>query len=766
MGNIIRKGKKNDPLKANKLKKKSKKKIVPEESILAIEEPKQVYPDLSKIYYEEILSKLDVTGLEESQIDDATNIFLFKPIIPEPEEKKEFKFQPAPSSNPFSKYKNLEKPQNYVVNKPKPFQAPEENKDFKYAIPSSNKIHPFSKYKNLEKPQNNAVNTLLIKHYNVPVQKKEFKSILSPPSSNLIYPLFPFNETNDMQIPPKPHALVEKTEIKSILKPPSINKISPLHEPKPHPEPEEHKEFKSQPAFSSNKIHPLGPSSLKQEKPFISALSPIAKKKAEPKPKTLVNNFLEEEEKLPFDLPPPQFFTFDTKEIIQSHHMRKNSFVGEIFGTPKSKSNMLAPGEEIIIMCKLEEIVQEFFKDYVIVWHDPNVESEQNQFYKAQLERFCEVQTFTEWKDASKYIKEAKAICHVLTSGSNGELLVKEISSSQSVLKIYIFCGNKDYHQIWAKNYSKVSCIEVQIKDVINQIEQNLLKWYKEASSLRTNLPAFASIFNNWDKSKINKLHHYLKVLPNFKNRSQAKNDFITLSKAIYPPDEKNIKDFEKNYNEYEKKKILRWYTHESFLYKVTNNCLRIASSDSIQYCRLLLKDLEQAIKEQYQEKSKNLNGLLYRGAFLSQEEWSDLKTNLGLEVEMHGFLSVSKDKEVALRFLQENSNQKVFITILVPNGLNEEEQGFAEVEEFSRYPEEKEILFNVRSRFTVLQAEDQGPYRHLVLLYGAQGFRKYISEKNPTQQISITNINDIICSICQTTSQKNLFNPFHEQNF
>jgi len=256
--------------------------------------------------------------------------------------------------------------------------------------------------------------------------------------------------------------------------------------------------------------------------------------------------------------------------------------------------------------------------------------------------------------------------------------------------------------------------------------------------------------------------------MPKFKNRLQARKDVVNLARAIYS-DETNmsfITDFDQNYTEYNKEAIMKWYTQESFLYKITNNCLRIATSDSIQYCRLLLKDIEQAIKEQYKEKSKHFCGALYRGAYLSQEEWSSLKVNLGREIEMHGFLSVSKVKNVALHFMQENPNQKVFITVLVPRGPNEEEQGFAEVEEFSKYPQEKEILFNVRSRFTVLEAEDTCPgdllYRHLVLLYGAQGFRRCVTEENPMQEILIPNVESIVCSICSchSISTNKFFTP------
>jgi len=417
--------------------------------------------------------------------------------------------------------------------------------------------------------------------------------------------------------------------------------------------------------------------------------------------------------------------------------------------------------KEIIITCSIEEMMKAFFKDYAIVWHDPNVDNQENQQYIIKLRQFCEVFTFKEWKEASICIKEAKLLCHVITSGTNGELLVKEISASQSVSNIYIFCGNKAHHSTWAQNYPKVSCVETEIEAVLHKVQQNLLEWYKEASSLKLNLPAFAPIFNDSDKSEMNHLHRYLRVIPNFKNREQAKDDFVRLSRKIYS-DQANAKlleEFEKNYNEYNKEKTLRWYTRESFLYKVTNNCLRIATSDSIQYCRLLLKDIEQAIKDQYQTKSKNFNGSLFRGAYLSEKEWSSLKENQDKEIEMHGFLSVSKKKGVALKFMQSDPSKKVFITIIVPKGPNEEEQGFAEIKEFSDFSGEEEILFNVRSRFTVLETEDDYVYsgtskcRHLVLLYGAQGFRQLMAEKSPIQEVSIPSIESVSCSHCKVKS-------------
>ena len=330
-----------------------------------------------------------------------------------------------------------------------------------------------------------------------------------------------------------------------------------------------------------------------------------------------------------------------------------------------------------------------------------------------------------------------------------------ESNEKNSKEDIIIKCSIDEIRKHFFQDYLY---IERSIEDILTTINQNLQIWEKKSPS-RKNLPAFAPIFDDCDKSSLNHIHRYLKVIPNFKNRLQAKDDFVTLAKAIYSSDAKTLKsieEFAETYKEYNQSEILRWYTKPAFLHELLNNSLRIANSDSIQYSRFVLKDLEKAIKQHYQEKSKTFSGLLYRGAFLSNEEWLGLKENQGREIEMHGFLSASKDKNVALSFMEYafDPSKMVLITIIVPKGPNEEEQGFADIEEFSCISKEKEVLFNVRSRFTVLETEDEYspelPYRHLVLLYGAQGFRKFLAEQNSVLELSFPSLKNHSCDSCK----------------
>ena len=220
--------------------------------------------------------------------------------------------------------------------------------------------------------------------------------------------------------------------------------------------------------------------------------------------------------------------------------------------------------------------------------------------------------------------------------------------------------------------YPKIVAVENDFEDLLKKINKTTTEWQRKSSSLRVNFPAFAPIFNDYDKSENRYLGIYLTGLVNFKNRNQSKTDFLNLARAIYQ-DKTHIEDFSQNYNDYNMESILKWYTKESFLYKLTNNCLRIATSDSIQYCRLILKDLQTAIKERYELKDKDFSGLLHRGAYISAEEWSKLEQNRGKDIEMYGFLSTTKNQKVALDFAQSDIDKKALITIIVSPFLDED---------------------------------------------------------------------------------------------
>ena len=105
----------------------------------------------------------------------------------------------------------------------------------------------------------------------------------------------------------------------------------------------------------------------------------------------------------------------------------------------------------------------------------------------------------------------------------------------------------------------------------------------------------------------------------------------------------KSLHYFIKNYKVVRNtKNCLKWYTKDSFFYKVLNKGLRILSSPTeLCYLRLPFSDIFNSIKEIYRKTNysylfKKKNKFIgYRGGIMSEAEIKDLKNNVGGFIEM-----------------------------------------------------------------------------------------------------------------------------------
>jgi len=403
--------------------------------------------------------------------------------------------------------------------------------------------------------------------------------------------------------------------------------------------------------------------------------------------------------------------------------------------------------EEVMMMCDIKEMTSKFREESAILWYDPHWNHETKGLLAEKVD-IEERNIYRNFEELYQRITSSNNLPYhlILTGKDEAEKIIKEVNNLKDLLGLYIYCDDPGLVPI--KN-RKVA-VQKNLKDLIPKIIEGL----RTRSKLQNSFPAFTTHFDALDKSHVYNLHYYLKGLINFKNRKQAREDFLKLAKSIYQS--KKILEFEKEYNDYNREQILAWYTQESPVYKLVNNCLRIATSDSILYCRYILKDLETAIKEQYQQESHKFNGMVYRGAFISKDEWGKLERNVGREIEMHGFLSTSKSLEAAKNFANKDPVNQILITIIVPPlpAISSDDQGFAEIDENSEFNEE-EILFNVRSKFEIvdtgtMKISDQGTEcRHLILLYGAHSLREYMTEWNQSRDIDLLLPPEVGCMKC-----------------
>ncbi|CAF4339481.1 unnamed protein product, partial [Rotaria magnacalcarata] len=96
----------------------------------------------------------------------------------------------------------------------------------------------------------------------------------------------------------------------------------------------------------------------------------------------------------------------------------------------------------------------------------------------------------------------------------------------------------------------------------------------------------------------------------------------------------------------------------------------------------------------------------VYRGQELSQQDFQNLCDSKGGLLSFNNFLSTSKEKEVAMNFVQDSPHEStdnvsvIFIMTIDPNKISTSNTPFAMIDEHSAIPSEQEILFTMHTVF------------------------------------------------------------------
>jgi hypothetical protein len=124
-------------------------------------------------------------------------------------------------------------------------------------------------------------------------------------------------------------------------------------------------------------------------------------------------------------------------------------------------------------------------EEATIIWHDPKVYNTENTLFYYAYMRDGNVIRFSDFDECFRYIIENKYNYIVITSNTNGKILVEKINDLNNVLEINIFCRDKRNTKNWTHDYPKV----VNIIDKgfeFGQLIKEINKKYKLNNFTRT----------------------------------------------------------------------------------------------------------------------------------------------------------------------------------------------------------------------------------------------------------------------------------------
>jgi tetratricopeptide (TPR) repeat protein len=188
-------------------------------------------------------------------------------------------------------------------------------------------------------------------------------------------------------------------------------------------------------------------------------------------------------------------------------------------------------------------------------------------------------------------------------------------------------------------------------------------------------------------------------------SNSSDKAELISLCKKLYERNSEELGIVEEFERDYSSRFALRWYTRQSFVYRLLNKALRVQDVNVLFLFRFFIRDIAQQLEN---NKCTSLVHV-YRGQLMSKEEVKVLKNSVGDFISINSFLSTSLSQKLALSFIAEsdfsNDLERVFFEIDADPHL-ENIKPFSNITSHSYFPDEEEILFMIGSIFQLIHVD------------------------------------------------------------
>ncbi|CAF1509144.1 unnamed protein product, partial [Adineta steineri] len=125
-------------------------------------------------------------------------------------------------------------------------------------------------------------------------------------------------------------------------------------------------------------------------------------------------------------------------------------------------------------------------QNVLLIWLDSNIDETNGECQNTitKLRRAVnDISTYTNDNQCLEFIQTVmdRKICMII-SGSLGQHIVPRVHSMSQVDSIFIFCGNRKRHEEWAKDWSKIRGVFIDItpicealKEAAHQCEQNAI---------------------------------------------------------------------------------------------------------------------------------------------------------------------------------------------------------------------------------------------------------------------------------------------------
>ena len=292
-------------------------------------------------------------------------------------------------------------------------------------------------------------------------------------------------------------------------------------------------------------------------------------------------------------------------------------------------------------------------------------------------------------------------------------VFVEQVLSSVNLLKsldsIYILRSNEQEYQCLKEN-SRIVGVYSDLRSLKNDLKKNIRLMRRQAVTIR--------FFNQNQRStrdltKDTVLFLWFQILRTVGKKiahlhsEQAKELMLDVCRHYYRNNEAELKKIEKFKNTYKSNDAIQWYTKGSFIYRLINQILRTENLQSLFMFGFYIIDLSAQL-HQLRKQQPKIFDTLYRGQTMGKDEFGKIQDNVGSLISVNTFFSTTKDIEIASLFMERLPHEietgemvSVLFDIKI-DPVGSKTIFFADIEQYSAIPDEKEVLFDIASVFRI----------------------------------------------------------------
>jgi tetratricopeptide (TPR) repeat protein len=348
-------------------------------------------------------------------------------------------------------------------------------------------------------------------------------------------------------------------------------------------------------------------------------------------------------------------------------------------------------------------------EDVTLIWLDKTIDT-----IRTTLREITDyVLLYTEVEPCITYIRSInKERIFLIISGAYAEQCLSEIHDLPQIDSIFIFCMNVSKYKNEVFNdehFNKIIDIFDNEEKLIQSIRNELDDLHKQLSTF--SLYEKQKPTRDLSKESASFLWFQLlkDVLLRMPSSEEAKNEMIEQCRQYYrgnPEELRNIDEFARTYTAND---TIYWYTKQCFIYRLCNKALRTEDMELLYIFRYYIQDLCKHLSIEHETfRSKEIDQpilTLYRGLKLTKDELLRFQSNIGSLISINGFLSTTRNYDLALEFALKTSKRSVDVLptlFIIQADIQLDDMVFVDISSLSVYPDEKEVLFDLGCAFKI----------------------------------------------------------------